>query len=386
MTDDSSARRYLRLCLGSQWSPSALDEARILSLRTDFDWAALLQCAFDEGAAPPWYGVVRGRDLVPPAIETELQAAYREAALRNTALFAERDRILRELHRDGIEVILLKGAALAETVYGDIALRPMSDLDLLVRPGDVSAIMRQLARAGYHAPIDLPRLDNMPVEFENELPVFKPEDVRYRCDIHWGLLAAPYYQRQLPPDWLWATSQPLEAIGVPARVLGPEAQVLHLTAHLMLSHQGHGLRWWYDVGLVSWTYRRQIDWNLLCERAQMYDLVLPAQRVLLELVEQWQLPIPIAAVEQLRALSPSPREQQMYVRLTSERSSLRRYWGDLLSIPDWPGRLRYTGRKLFPSATYMRWRYALPQPWLLPLAYPYRWVVPVWRAARERHA
>ena len=206
-----------------------------------------------------------------------------EAALRNTTLFMERDRVLGELRKDNVEVILLKGAALAETVYDNIALRPMGDIDLLVRPGDVSAVMRRLADAGYHTPLYLEPRRRMPVEYDNEIAVFKPGDARYRFDVHWGLLAALYYQDKMPPDWFWLTSQPLDEIGVPARSLGPEAQVLHLTAHWMLSHHGRGLRWGYDVGLVIWTYRRQIDWNLLCERALgAYDLVLPVQRVVLE--------------------------------------------------------------------------------------------------------
>ncbi len=380
----STALPYLRLCLGSRWSPSALAEACALSASADFDWVALRQCVWDEGAALVWYDRVRGRDLVPRALEAELQAAYRETALRNTTLFCERDRVLRELHADNIDVILLKGAALAETVYGDIALRPMSDIDLLVRPRDVSAIIQRLARAGYYTPFDLKPRAGMPLEYENEMAVRKPGDGRYRFDIHWGLLASPYYQRVVLPDWFWATALPLAGTSTPARMLGPEAQVLHLAAHLMLQHHGHGLMWWYDVGQVIWTFRQQIDWPLLFERAQAYDLVLPVQRVLLDLAKHWQLPIPITALAQLRALLPSPREQQMYARLTIEPpSELSRFWGDLFSVPDWRGRLRYAWRKLFPATAFMRWRYRLRWPWLLPLAYPYRWLSPLWRARRR---
>ena len=42
VTADSSARRYLRLCPGSHWSPFALDEASASSATTDFAWAALV--------------------------------------------------------------------------------------------------------------------------------------------------------------------------------------------------------------------------------------------------------------------------------------------------------------------------------------------------------
>ena len=39
----------------------------------------------------------------------------------------------------------------------------------------------------------------------------------------------------------------------------------------------------------------------------------------------------------------------------------------------WSERLGYAWTHLFPSAAYMRQRYDIPHPLLLPLYYPYRW-------------
>ena len=290
--DTSMELRYLRLCLSSQWSPPALTEACALSTSADFDWAALGQCAWDEGVALLWYSLVRGRDLAPPALETELQAAYRENALRNTALFCERDRVLRELRSDGIDVILLKGAALAESVYGDIALRPMSDIDLLVQPGEVIAVLKRLARAGYllvkpremipilkrltragySTSLDLEPRAGTPLECENEIAVFKPGNTRYCFDVHWSLFYSLYYRHKLQSDaqseWFWSTTMPIDATGAPARMLGPEAQVLYLAAHLMLNHRGQGLMWWQDVGEVVWTFRGAASIGACCASAR----------------------------------------------------------------------------------------------------------------------
>ena len=176
----------------------------------------------------------------------------------------------------------------------------MSDLDLLVQSRDVNAVVQRLACAGYFTPAELDPLAGRALEYENEVAVSKPDGTRYRFDVHWSLLAAPYYQHRVPPDWFWATSLPVgtasnTAAGFPARVLGPEAQVLHLAAHLILQHHGQGLMWWQDVGEVVWAGRRQIDWDVLCERACAYDLVLPVQQVLLDLIEHWRLPIPVEA-------------------------------------------------------------------------------------------
>ena len=288
-----------------------------------------------------------------------------------------------ELCGDGLDVILLKGAALAETVYGDIALRPMSDLDLLVRPRDVSAAVHGLARAGYHASVEMERYTGLALEHRNELVLYKASDARYHLDVHWSLFSPPYHHK-VSADWFWATVLDAGGCGVaPARMLGPEAQVLYLAAHLMLHHGGRGLMWWQDVAEVIWTFRERLDWDVLFDRARDYDLVLPLQHVLLGLVEHWRLPIPAVVVEQLRALPASPQERQDYAELTgAQRILVRRMWVNLLSLPDWSGRLRYAMRNLFPPVAYMRWRYVPRRTWLLPLAYPYRWLRGLWPVKR----
>src|ERR1700675_4628128 len=61
-----------------------------------------------------------------------LVLAREQAAARNRTLFHGGRRLLATLADAGIDTLMLKGGALAATVYGDPALRPMSDLDVLV--------------------------------------------------------------------------------------------------------------------------------------------------------------------------------------------------------------------------------------------------------------
>lgn len=64
------------------------------------------------------------------------------------------------LHEAGVEAILLKGPDLAERFHGDLAARPYSDLDVLVRPRDLSAATAALCRDGWR--LASPRLDGGP--------------------------------------------------------------------------------------------------------------------------------------------------------------------------------------------------------------------------------
>ena len=53
------------------------------------------------------------------------------------------------LARENIEVVLLKGAGLAATVYGSFTARPMYDVDMLLRPDDAPHAWNALRRAGW---------------------------------------------------------------------------------------------------------------------------------------------------------------------------------------------------------------------------------------------
>jgi hypothetical protein len=67
------------------------------------------------------------------------------------ALFLSREliRVVDRLQAISVDVLPYKGVALAETVYGDIALRQAGDIDLLIRPQDFARARKSLRELGY---------------------------------------------------------------------------------------------------------------------------------------------------------------------------------------------------------------------------------------------
>jgi hypothetical protein len=59
------------------------------------------------------------------------------------------ERVAESVEGRGVAVLAVKGAGLAHTVYPKPWLRPMSDIDLLVRPGERGAVMAGLVRGGF---------------------------------------------------------------------------------------------------------------------------------------------------------------------------------------------------------------------------------------------
>ena len=61
-------------------------------------------------------------------------ACYYNTLANNIYQLKEAGEVIKALQDSGIPVIVLKGAALLETVYPDPGTRPMADIDLLVSP------------------------------------------------------------------------------------------------------------------------------------------------------------------------------------------------------------------------------------------------------------
>jgi len=375
---DQAVRRFLRLCLRGRWDPTAFEAARTLAAHGDFDWDVLYQIARAEHLAPLLYHLVHGQHVVPPPVEQYLRRVHADSASCNMFRLHELEDMVHHLAAEGVAVILLKGVALTETVYGRIPMRPMRDLDLLVRRADVPTALRVLAAIGY-APVGVEPHAGADVAYENEVLLCKPGLIGVLLEVHWSLFDSPYYQQRLPMDWFWQTALSVRMGSTPALVLGPEAQILHLCGHLLL-HHGSGdepeLLWLHDVAEVMAFYQEQIDWQQVLARAQAYDLVLPVQQVLTRVADEWSAPIPADVLKQLSVLFPSRDEVRIFNWLTAEQRPVAQRFGvDLASMPSWQQRLRYAWINLFPSPAYMRHRYHIPRPFLVPLYYPYRWLL-----------
>lgn len=377
---------FLRAALRSRFDPTAGDLAAELAAHPDFRWETTLTVAVDQGVLPLLHAALASRSWVPETARARLQEAYTSTALHNRLFLSELGRVLNLLRGHGVDVILLKGAALIAGLYEDPGLRPMTDLDLLVRPSAAATAMALLTTAGYR-PLEAEVAPGATLAYESQVVLLKPHPVPVGIELHWHLLDSPYYQRRVDMDWFWQTRRPAMMTGFTADILGPEAQLLHLCAHLWLHHRGQGLLWQFDI--VAWlaATAAELDWDTVLSRARAYDLVLSTRHVLMGLAQHWQAPVPSAVLERLQGLTPSVGERRLVARLTApHRPVWQRFWTDLMAMDSWPLRLRYAWINLFPSPAYMRHRYGITRSCWVPFYYPYRWYLGLREMVRPRKA
>jgi hypothetical protein len=148
----SNENRLLLYCTQTRVSEDTLEGIKDI-LRNPLNWEEVLQSAFWHGIAPLVYHKLKGiqeSHFMPQEVMDKLKGAYQGNLARNMYLYAELKRILDAFSEKGVEVIVLKGAALAKTVYGDIGLRPMGDIDLLVKREDLPRAEKTMSGAGCH--------------------------------------------------------------------------------------------------------------------------------------------------------------------------------------------------------------------------------------------
>jgi hypothetical protein len=124
--------RFVTMCLRGLWEPAAVEEALVFAARGDLDWDALRRAVEAENLAPLLFPLLRGRLGVPPVVLKVLEQSYYHAAGSVGRMLHELEAVLEALARDAVPVLLLKGAALADTAYRGVGSRRMDDVDLLV--------------------------------------------------------------------------------------------------------------------------------------------------------------------------------------------------------------------------------------------------------------
>lgn len=119
-------------------------------LRAPIDWKALFHLADHHRVLPLLYKTLSGVGTAVPAQEMQTLERHFQINLHK-AMFLSREllQIVDQLSNIGFEFLTYKGLALAQMVYGDIALRQTGDIDLLIRTADLPRIRDAVRELGY---------------------------------------------------------------------------------------------------------------------------------------------------------------------------------------------------------------------------------------------
>jgi hypothetical protein len=126
---------------------------------SNLDWIRIKTVASEEGVIGILYKTLKDAGMPQSAL-----ASFRDYYLSITALNIININALEKLEdalsSKQIEVMTLKGASLLNSTYADIGMRPMGDLDLMVRPEEREGFVNLLYNLGYKEVPLFPHLFN----------------------------------------------------------------------------------------------------------------------------------------------------------------------------------------------------------------------------------
>ena len=269
---------------------------------------------------------------------------------------AQLRKIIRAFVEKGITPLLIKGIALAYTVYPDSSLRRAgNDIDILVKPEEFLQARNILLAQGYSC-------ESYRFEILNELQceeTFWPPNASNNrlkpVDLHWALNVACGKRRDETTRGIFARSISVKTQELVFQTMYPVDALVHGAVHLMQNHlEQMKLLWICDISFLAGALLRNQDWKTLQERSQDWDALLAVQYALKLAVVWAGLRLP----EKYSDFSLWPKPQHTE-KQEIERALAKQNRPDIMlrlllqSAPDLSAKLRLLKNLVFPDKEYL---------------------------------
>ena len=337
-----------------------IDEDKNFKLEqlSDDNWYSIVTLANKNRVSPLLYS--RLKKSIPSSMPEDaiqkLKDSYLYIFRTNTRIYYELSKVFKVLKENNIPVIVLKGAALAELIYQDVALRPMSDVDIVVKPEDAWRIDEALKPLGYES-------DALSKHHVQWLPhIVKSKSLE--IDINPAVFELP----KLDP---WSNARPVKISGNEVFILGPEDFILNTLLHLDRHHIEDGycnLIWWFDIKKLIESYNNEINWNYVIQIAKKYQVEDSVKRVLHAIDRWFGVSIPKDVLNKLKGsniiadingiLEPPKMDTKDYKELDSVLASL----SSTKKLPSFRKKIYHLFKRMFPDKEHIIWRYSVKRP------------------------
>jgi hypothetical protein len=275
-----------------------------------------------------------------------MKGVRRKVWSRNQLLFKRAIPAIQALRQAGIDVMLLKGAALTLNYYQDYGLRPMDDLDLMVRVTDVALAIEVLANNGWNS-----KISRQGKLIKNALKYGLEEHFKDSSglvlDVHWHL--SPLCVDPTVNSTFWSDSITAKFDTVDVLLLNPADQLLHICLHGLIWSKNPGIRWIPD-SLAILGKAPELNWNRLLLQVQERKVAPFMRSALNYLANKFDASIPIDVLREMNVLTVTSHEAKEFILNTEWRSYHTTNLGNHFSILRTMRVLSYTYRRIAADA------------------------------------
>ena len=321
---------------------------------------------------------------------SDLKLHYYGVLSRNMIQYKELDSILKELFKHNIKVIVLKGAALATTLYGNIGLRPFSDIDILVKKEDLGIVQKKIIELGYIVDPQLksPIKKGLPVEryymkYHPHLPPFykRTEHSNFErrggifLEVHWALTAEmlPF---NIDIKNVWERANESEIAENNVLVMSNEDSLIHMCVHIARHRFSAKLREYTDISELCLS---GIDWDYVARNVMENNIKNPVywSLYLTKLILNADI-----SEDFLERIKPGHLRTSIFnsiidikavIRSDTEKRKASGLIIELITIDSGVDMIRSFFRRLFPPVEWMALRYSVSSSKKIYFYYPIRW-------------
>lgn len=227
------------------------------------------------------------REHIPRDIKEHFGKFYFANFIKNQKLYEELEFITEIFAEKGIDTIPLKGSFLGKTVYGNDAVRPLTDIDIMINIKDIDDAERALLEAGYL--YDGKRSRQWYRNNNYHLQYFHPKK-NIIVELHWHILSRSepnqiaITDRGLIEEW-WERARHFGIYRMNTHALCPGDLLFYLCIHF-LKHRfqspNGGFRGVFtsrgsllqlnDIYQTLKYYSDQIDWETIRLESERYEV------------------------------------------------------------------------------------------------------------------
>lgn len=268
-------------------------------------------------------------------------------------------KLLEQFSASGIDHALMKGTALAYSLYSSPHLRSRGDTDILVPRSHLNEARRILNSLGYS--LDPSAFGNELTDHQESWIKTTPDRALHTIDLHWAVMNGAALADIFPVEECLACAEDLPALSPSARTLSKAHNLAHACLHRLMHRTAPylvGDRAYLGADRLIWA----VDIRLLCEaltESDRQEVISLAGRhgvagPILDGVRFAELETGLVAdpafLEALTKIDPNPEMDRYFLRLGRRG----RAWANLQASGNWAQIVRKGFRMALPPLSAIR--------------------------------
>lgn len=279
---------------------------------------------------------------------------------------------LTALHAIDVQPVLIKGTALAYSLYSNPVLRTRGDTDLIIPTDAKARVHAALTSIGFVRELTV---SGEFVSYQASYTRQATDGSSHILDLHWKINNSELLSRLFSYDELWCDAQPLpqlcqHALGA-SKIHALLIACMHRATHKqnpyyvagVPHYDGNRLIWLYDIHLLAASLTEQ-EWTDFASLARQKGL----RAVCLDGMQAARCRFHTADLDSVLADLAQPGTAEPLADYLAA-NKLRQQWLDFFALDSLADKLHFARELFFPPGNYMREKYPQPPSGWLPWLY-----------------